>query len=64
MYGEETTYFTNWVEEIDKAPESFWSVFWLSQYDQKREEEALKEEEKKQKEEKENETETEGKDKK
>ena len=38
--GSETTYFTNWLEVIDKLPSSTWGVFWLSDYDIKREEEA------------------------
>lgn len=39
-YGENTTYFGDWLGEIDRLPGSTWGVFWLSDYDVKREEEA------------------------
>lgn len=38
LYGDQTEYFGNWFEAIDKLPTSTWGVFWLSDYDIKREE--------------------------
>lgn len=38
IFGDQTTYFTNWFEAIDALPASTWGLFWLSDYDIKREE--------------------------
>lgn len=44
LYSGQTTYFSNWVEDIEKLPESFWSIFWLTEYDEERERKAEEEE--------------------
>jgi hypothetical protein len=33
IFGKQTSYFTNWVEAIDKLPDSTWTMWWLSEYD-------------------------------
>ncbi len=38
IYGKRTSYFSNWVEGIDKLPDSTWTMWWLSDYDIQREE--------------------------
>jgi hypothetical protein len=38
IYGKRTSYFSSWVEGIDKLPDSTWTMWWLSEYDIQREE--------------------------
>ena len=45
IFKKRTSYFSNWVEAIDKLPDSTWTMWWLSEYDIQREEFEAKESE-------------------
>jgi len=38
IFLKQTSYFSNWVDAIDKLPDSTWTMWWLSEYDIQREE--------------------------